>query len=286
MLLADIDTVDSLSLCLIFLIGLPHGAFDLAIVMGIDNYKPLPKITYFLLSYISLGVIVVITWILAAQFSLIVFLIISIIHFGLGDTERTRNTNNKSKSTSITKLTKAVQILSHGGAIISIISLSNYEEVNKIFSILTFGATWLVWVVIKILWVVTICSMLTYFIMSIQMPDLRKKFMELTALSIVLFVFPPLVSFSLYFCFIHTFRHVRSVWTFLVKKSSYKKILSTVLLLTISSWSLGVIAFLVAKSYSSPEFAVLQVTFIGLATLTVPHMVLVDGFFRTRAKFS
>ena len=282
MLLGEIDTVDHLSLCLIFLIGLPHGSFDLAIVMGIDKYKTLPKITCFLLSYISLGIIVVITWMLAAQFSLIVFLIISVIHFGLGDTARNRD--NIANSSSITKFTRGVQILSHGGAIISIISLSNYDEVNKIFSILTFGPTWLVWIVIKILLVATMFSMLTYLIMSIQTPDLRRNFVELTALSLAFFLFPPLVSFSLYFCFIHTFRHVRSVWTFLVKRSSYKNIFSTVLLLTISSWGLGIIAFLVASSYSSPDFAVLQVTFIGLAALTVPHMILVDGFFRTRAE--
>jgi Brp/Blh family beta-carotene 15,15'-monooxygenase len=276
MLLTEIDTVNLLSLSLIFLIGLPHGSFDLAIVMGIVNHKTLPKITCFIFSYIGLGVIVILTWIVVPQFALIVFLIISVIHFGLGDTLH-------SSTNSISKLTKIVQILSHGGAIISITSLSNYEEVNIIFSILAFGSTWSVWIVIKILLIVTALSMLTYFIMSIQMPELRRKFMELTALSVVFYIFPPLVSFSLYFCFIHTFRHVRSVWTFLLNESSYKYVFSTVLLLTVSSWIFGALAFLVVNNYYPPESAILQVTFIGLASLTVPHMILVDGFFRTRA---
>jgi Brp/Blh family beta-carotene 15,15'-monooxygenase len=223
-----------------------------------------------------LGVIVILTWIVVPQFALIVFLIISVIHFGLGDTLH-------SSTNSISKLTKIVQILSHGGAIISITSLSNYEEVNIIFSILAFGSTWSVWIVIKILLILTALSMLTYFIMSIQMPELRRKFMELTALSVVFYIFPPLVSFSLYFCFIHTFRHVRSVWTFLLNESSYKYVFSTVLLLTVSSWIFGALAFLVVNNYYPPESAILQVTFIGLASLTVPHMILVDGFFRTRA---
>ena len=275
MLLTEIDTVSLLSLSLIFLIGLPHGSFDLAILIGIVKNKTFPKITCFIFSYIGLGVIVVISWILAAQLALIVFLIISVIHFGLGDTVR-------SSTNRLSKLTQIVQILSHGGAIISITSLSNYEEVNLIFSILTFGSTWLVWIVIKILLIVTALSMLTYFIMSIQIPQLRRKFMELTALSLAFYMFPPLVSFSLYFCFIHTVRHVSSVWTFLLNENSYKYIFSTVLLLTISSWFLGVIAFLVLDNYFPPEFAMLQVTFIGLAALTVPHMVLVDGFFRIR----
>ena len=276
MLLTEIDTVNLLSLSLIFLIGLPHGSFDLAIVMGIVKHKTLPKITSFIFSYIGLGVIVIITWLLAPQFSLIVFLIISVIHFGLGDTANSSIIN-------ISNRTKMVQILSHGGAIISITSLSNYGEVNIIFSILAFGSTWLVWIVIKIIFFVTALTMLTYFIMSIKMPELRRKFVELTALSVAFYVFPPLVSFSLYFCFIHTFRHVRSVWTFLLNKSSYKYVFSTVLLLSISSWIFGALAFLVVSNYYPPESAILQVTFIGLASLTVPHMILVDGFFRSRA---
>ena len=276
MWLTEIETVNLLSLSLIFLIGLPHGAFDLAIVIGIVNQKTLSKITYFIFSYIGLGVIVIITWLLAPQFSLIVFLIISVIHFGLGDTAHSSIIN-------ISKLTKIVQILSHGGAIISITSLSNYGEVNIIFSILAFGSTWLVWIVIKILFFVTALTMLTYFIMSIKMPELRRKFVELTALSVAFYMFPPLVSFSLYFCFIHTFRHVRSVWTFLLNKSSYKYVFSTVLLLSISSWIFGALAFLVVSNFYPPESAILQVTFIGLASLTVPHMILVDGFFRSRA---
>ena len=99
MLLTEIDTVNLLSLSLIFLIGLPHGSFDLAIVMGIVNHKTLSKITYFIFSYIGLGVIVIITWLLAPQFSLIVFLIISVIHFGLGDTANSsiKNISNHTK---------------------------------------------------------------------------------------------------------------------------------------------------------------------------------------------
>ena len=45
----------------------------------------------------------------------------------------------------------------------------------------------------------------------------------------------------------------------------------------------GSLAFaLLAERGEPPEAAALQVTFIGLASLTAPHMLLVDGIFRSR----
>ena len=49
---------------------------------------------------------------------------------------------------------------------------------------------------------------------------------------------------------------------------------------TISSWVMGGIAFWWCAEQMSGETALLRVVFIGLAALNVPHMVLVDGFFR------
>ena len=47
--------------------------------------------------------------------------------------------------------------------------------------------------------------------------------------------------------------------------------------LTLITWGSGIVALTARSSDIALNDAVLQVVFIGLAALTVPHMVLVDG---------
>ena len=50
---------------------------------------------------------------------------------------------------------------------------------------------------------------------------------------------------------------------------------------TVASWSGGAVTLLWLNSGNISQ-DLLQVIFIGLAALTVPHMILVDGLFRRR----
>ena len=53
---------------------------------------------------------------------------------------------------------------------------------------------------------------------------------------------------------------------------------------TLASWLAGVAAVWWLADMTNPEPTVLRVIFIGLAALTVPHMILVDGFYRRSSK--
>tara|TARA_B100000609_G_C17034324_1_gene340451 strand:- start:418 stop:624 length:207 start_codon:yes stop_codon:yes gene_type:complete len=52
-------------------------------------------------------------------------------------------------------------------------------------------------------------------------------------------------------------------------------------------WITAVIAFWQLADFSNPEPVIMRITFIGLAALTVPHMILIDGIMNLREnKFS
>ena len=104
---------------------------------------------------------------------------------------------------------------------------------------------------------------------------------ELAVLAIAFGLLPPLVGFSLYFCGVHTPRHLARVWLAISEDGrSRTKVLTLALVFTLASWIAGGLSLCLVSAAETIDGAILRVVFIGLAALTVPHMILVDGMFR------
>ena len=71
---------------------------------------------------------------------------------------------------------------------------------------------------------------------------------------------------------------MRRIWRVLASTISPKVLYRQAASFTLASWLVGGAAFLWLGN-GDLDAALLQVVFIGLAALTVPHMILVDGFF-------
>ena len=94
----------------------------------------------------------------------------------------------------------------------------------------------------------------------------------------------PLLAFAIYFCFIHTINHFMRIIPSLKKRIPRSKIIKLFSLFTFTSWAIGIIIFnLFRDSYGDLEL-VYRIIFIGLAALTVPHMILIDFYFRPKEK--
>jgi Brp/Blh family beta-carotene 15,15'-monooxygenase len=111
----------------------------------------------------------------------------------------------------------------------------------------------------------------------------RIGLLELVALLSLFLLVPPLVGFAIYFCCVHSARHFLSVWRSINREMLRKSIYFQAAFFTFASWAAGAVALYYCMINMSMESAIMQVVFIGLAALTVPHMLLVDGMFRRHA---
>jgi Brp/Blh family beta-carotene 15,15'-monooxygenase len=171
-----------------------------------------------------------------------------------------------------------MQVLLHGGLPIFGIIYFQQTSVIPLFDALTNGDANLAILTSNIIVPVMGLMAVVYGLMAFRDASLRARFAEFILLAVVFAFLPPLVSFALYFCIIHTGRHMRRIWHVLASSSSPKGLYRQAAGFTLASWLVGGAAFLWLET-GDLDAALLQVVFIGLAALTVPHMILVDGFF-------
>jgi len=266
------DLLDYLSLILIFVFGVPHGAFDASIALTLGYYDNLKSKLIFIFLYILLAITVTITWYFFPTFVLIIFLYTSILHFGLGDI-------NWSKSFKC-----LLSIYINGGIVIFGISFIHFDEVNSIYQILLNNSnTFYVWYILKyglILWL-----LLLPFHTYINFEEIKKDYIvRILIISFVIYLTNAIFAFTFYFCFIHSFNHVKRILPSLRNNLSDKNIKKMFLFFTFSTWVLGFMIFTYLNYYGSLDHSIIKVTFIGLAALTFPHMILVDLYFRPSLK--
>lgn len=264
-----LDTLNLLALLGVVFIGLPHGAMDGALAMHF-GWTSRPAITgLFLLSYVGMSGAVVLVWSFAPAVTFVAFLAISIYHFGRGD------------ASSLAAGRTTVESLARGGLVIGGISQMHRSEVDGIFQTLVGNDTSGVWLFLNGVVAITIgCAM-----ESMLFKNHRERLafaVELGVLFLLFLAVPPLVGFALYFCFVHSVRHVSSVREFMATTVSSVSITKTTAALSLITWGVGLAVLAQQTSTMEVDSALLRVVFIGLAALTVPHMILVDGLLHRR----
>ena len=260
--------LDLAALAAVVLIGLPHGALDGAIAIHLGFSRRVILFIRFLLLYIGMAGLVIAAWIVAPALCLLGFLVISMIHFGAGDARHGSG------------WVRGAEVLAHGGLVVAGISQMHRGETDVIFAYLTGGDTMLVWQGLDMLTVIVGASLVVCLAQALWHRRWRGTALELGVLAVLFALTPPLVGFAVYFCCVHSARHVATIMSSLRQHMSANAMLLQALVFTVASWLVGAAAIWWFADITDPQPVILRVVFIGLAALTVPHMILVDGFYR------
>ena len=270
--LIDLGTWNLIGLAGIVLIGLPHGALDGAVAMHLGIVQRFSDLARFMIVYIALAALVVVTWTVAPSISLILFLIISLLHFGAGDVKNGQGSLGFAEA------------LAHGGLAIVGISQFHRSEVNEIFAYLTNQDTATVWLAIDILTVGVIVAIITCIVQASKNPKWATTVLELLLLG--------LFTQLLHHCLaspstsvVFTLPDISERFTQISRETvASGSIKNQAILFTVISWIAAGVAFWMFADFADPGPTILRITFIGLAALTVPHMILIDGITKLKGK--
>ena len=242
---------------LIVALGVPHGALDTIFAKHLYNIHTTKEWLVFGLAYIIPVMLVIGIWRLSPWLFLVGFLIISLVHFS-GD---------PAAGTPI-----AERIL-YGGLVIFLPMLLHREEVVRLFSFLAGNAAPTLGFWIHLLsW-----PWLAGTFVGIVMCCKRAAWMtglEMGAVAILATFAPPLVAFTVFFCGMHSARHI-------LRTIAYSGEASARILVAACLGPMAGVALLAGASAlwlrNVPiEVGLIQVVFVGLAAFTVPHLGLVE----------
>jgi Brp/Blh family beta-carotene 15,15'-monooxygenase len=262
-------------LILILTIGVSHGSLDHIKGRKLLNILKLENIIIFYITYIFIAITIIILWILIPAISLIIFLIIASFHFGKEDTQFLIKEN-----------TYFYQFLFFfkGSLIILSPLYFNFDETISIFKLLlieneTFYSSLSFIETNKILYIGIILSSLSSLLLFIKDYELKKFtiFFDYFSILILNYCFSPLLAFTIYFCFLHSIRHSITLIFELNENDfneGFKIFIFKAIPLTFLSIVLCIIGIYFLNNNYNFDSSILKVIFIGLASLTFPHILL------------
>ena len=262
-------------LFLILSIGISHGALDNKKGKKLSQLYNIKKSYFFYIIYSLIGISIIVFWLFFPTVSLILFLIIASYHFGKEDTEFL--ISNRNISDLILYFLKGsliiiAPLIFHFVETISIFKLLLIEN-EKFYLFLSFieNNNILIFVLS-----ISLLSSIYYFLKDFKIVNIL-IFLDFFSIIILNYFLTPLIAFTVYFCFLHSFRHSISLIKELNEnnlKNGAITFIKKAMPLTVLTAILYVISLFFLSNYYQLNDAILKVIFIGLASLTFPHILL------------
>ena len=271
----NINISPLICLFLILLIGVSHGSLDHIKGKKLFEILKIKNISSFYLIYILITFFIIILWIFLPTFSLIIFLIIASFHFGKEDTE-------------FLFFERSYQIqlmyLLKGSLVILAPIYFHFDETISIFKLLlveneTFYTILSSVEEKNILLLSIIISSISSIYLFTKQFEIKKFTIFLDYFSIILlnYFLSPLVAFTMYFCFLHSIRHSITL-VFEIDKNNLKNGVLTFIKKAMPLTFLTAVLCIVGLYFLNKNYgfdnSILKLIFIGLASLTFPHILL------------
>jgi Brp/Blh family beta-carotene 15,15'-monooxygenase len=242
---------------LVLLLGMPHGAFDMMIARRLFGTAGFRGWTLFSLGYLGLSAAVVGVWIVTPAVFLCTFLIVSAFHFA-GD-----------PATGVPRLARGL----YGGAVIVLPAVWHVEELQRLLGLVA-GSDSAAFVAPVLSQLALPWLAATMLVCAFQFRTSRLAACESAGLAVLSLGAPPLVAFCAYFCLMHSPRHILRTFASL-QRAEARQALALALWPTLAVLIAAALVFGLANDIPL-EARVMQLVFVGLAALTLPHMLLIE----------
>ena len=242
---------------LVLLLGVPHGSLDVVIARRLWGLTGTRAWTVFALRYVGLSALVAAFWWVTPTAFLCAFLGVSVLHFGADPTAG---------------VSWPARVL-YGGAVIVLPALWHSAELQRLLGLVAGPASAALLVpTLRLLAAPWLCATVLACLWETRTSPLAAA--ELAALAAVSVLAPPLMAFTVYFCAMHSPRHILRTVTSRPGGDA-RHALAMALWPTMAVLAAAVAVALLASEIPL-ETRVLQFMFVGLAALTLPHMVLLE----------
>jgi len=262
-------------LLLILSIGISHGSLDNHKGKKLIKIYNIKKSYLFYIVYLIIGINIIIFWFFFPTTSLILFLVVASYHFGKEDMEFLRT--NKNVSNLILYFLKGALI------IIAPLMFHFIETVNIFKLLLVQNKNFFIFLgfvednhLLYFAFFISFLSNIYYFLKNFNLMGIS-IFFDFLSIILLNYFLSPLIAFTIYFCFLHSFRHSISLITELDEnnfKSGAIIFIKKAVPLTVLTAILYIISLYFLSNYYELNDAILKIIFIGLASLTFPHILL------------
>ena len=263
---------------LISLFGIPHGAIDNIIFLSKNNMSSL----LFYILYIFSILTYCLSWFIFPLFSLIFFLLLSAYHFG----------ESQMSDYTYFNISKNVIYSVWGTFIISSLVYYNIDELlilskqssdmiqfEKIFNVILFK--YIFYCSNFILFIILIYESVKH---SISFEQLLNEMFQILLIHITFILFPIVISFTLYFIFLHSLKVLKQEYDYLFATMSNLTLFRFIKLLiphtSISIFSLIIFLIIIEAGYLDVSLFLFSI--IGISVITLPHAIIMSNFYHKK----